>query len=152
MPKHEILQVLDCTRICNAIHIFMQNCFFTEHTCDPLVAGSLINSNVTYNGYTLGSTAVESCKEGYFSNNTSLENITLTCNIQADPNVPAAWQYPSSSRLTCIGQSIGFMVNCFFASVNVYVDQGWSLFLVFVFLSCFFLYLVGPVFKQHCSI
>ena len=85
----------------------------TEYRCsiDPVLSSN--NTNITYNGQVVGSTALLVCREGFHSNNTTIQNISLTCTLKDDLNAvskkSAIWENPSSDILTCTGQSKPFI-------------------------------------------
>ena len=81
---------------------------FPEYRCGPEPRLSLNNTNVTYYGDALGSTALQTCQEGYYSNDSTVQNITHVCTLKDDLSVPslkaASWTNPLSTPLVCTGQ------------------------------------------------
>ena len=81
----------------------------TEYRCSPEPLLSSSNINVTYNGDIVGSTALLLCREGFHSNNTAIQNISLTCTLKDDLNSPsqksAVWENPSAEILACTSES-----------------------------------------------
>ena len=90
--------------------VYIRNLYlfpFTEYTCSPDPQLYFNNTNVTYTDDTLGSTAIQTCTEGYKSNNVSLQNTTLICILENDPNFPslkiAVWRSHVAEYLACTG-------------------------------------------------
>ncbi len=80
-----------------------------EYRCmpDPWLLNN--NTNVTYYGYALGSTALQTCQEGYYSNDSAVQNITFICTLKDDLSAPSlkssSWTNLLSTSLICTGQS-----------------------------------------------